>query len=850
MGGRGGLKAGDQLIVEGQMNVHPGDAATARPQQITVRQKAPPPALRSRRRIEPMSRFFINRPIFAWVIAVILMLAGGLALRSMSVAQFPAIAPPMVQIATTLPGSDARTLEQTTTQVIEQQMKGLDHLEYFSSTSDSAGNMAIILTFAQGTNADIAQVQVQNKLQQATPMLPQEVQRQGLTVTKAAKNFLLFFALYSKDGSHNQADLGDMIASKLQDPISRVTGVGDTQLFGSQYAMRIWVDPIRLTNLNLSMQDVTAAIQAQNAQVSAGQVGSLPAPKGQALNAVITAQTRLTTPQQFRDIILRTNADGSNIRMSDVARVEMGSENYNFQPTYNNRPASGFAIKLAPGANALQTVADVKAKINEISPQFPADVEVVYPLDNSEFVKLSIHDVVETLFEAIVLVFLVMFLFLQNWRATLIPTIAVPVVLLGAFAVLYSIGFTLNTLTLFGMVLAIGLLVDDAIVVVENVERLIHEEGLSPKDAAFKSMEEISGALVGIGLVLSAVFLPMAFFGGSAGVIFRQFSFTIVISMVLSVLVALILTPALCATILKPTGHGGEPSGIVGRFFTGFNRLFDRTRDGYEAGVHKAERSWKRTLAIYGVVVVGMGAIFMQLPGGFLPSEDQGFIFAQVTMPVGTSLEETKATMNRVTDYFHQSEDANVEGVFNAPGFGFVGQAQNVGLTFVRLKDWSLRKGAANASTAIAARANAAFGKIRSAQVLAFGPPAVFELGNAEGFDFELKDQGNLGHEALLAARNQMLELARKDPRLALVRPNGLEDAPQVKLDVDQNKAGALGSRSATSTTRCPAPLAAPMSTTSWTAAASRRSMCRPMAITAPRPMTWASSMYAAPGGS
>jgi HAE1 family hydrophobic/amphiphilic exporter-1/multidrug efflux pump len=750
----------------------------------------------ARRRIEAMSRFFINRPIFAWVIAIILMLAGTIALRSMSVAQFPPIAPPMVQIATTLPGADARTLEQTTAQVIEQQMKGLDHLEYFSSTSDSAGNLAVILTFAQGTNPDIAQVQVQNKLQQATPMLPQEVQHQGLTVTKAAKNFLLFFALYSKDGSHSQADLGDIIASKLQDPISRVTGVGDTQLFGSQYSMRIWIDPIKLTNLNLTVQDVAAAITAQNAQVSAGQVGSLPSPSSQALNAVITAQTRLTTPQQFRDIILRTNANGANIRLSDVARVELGSENYNFIPTYNKEPAAGFAIKLAPGANALQTVDAVKARIDEISAQFPADVKVVYPLDNSAFVKISIEDVVQTLFEAILLVFLVMYLFLQNWRATLIPTIAVPVVLLGAFAVLYYAGFTLNTLTLFGMVLAIGLLVDDAIVVVENVERLIHEEGLDPKEAALKSMEEISGALVGIGLVLSAVFLPMGFFGGSAGVIFRQFSLTIVVSMVLSVLVALVLTPALCATILKPgsqDGHDAVPRTLLGRFFRRFNTAFDLNRDRYERGVRAADRNWKRTMGVYAAVVLGMALVFLRLPGGFLPSEDQGFIFTQTTLPTGATQQQTQAVMNRVTDYYLQHEAGNVEGVFNAAGFGFVGQAQNVGLTFIRLKDWSQRKGAANTANAIAARAMAGFKDIRGGQALAFAPPAVFELGNAEGFDFELKDEGNLGHDRLVAARDELIAMARKDPRLAMVRPNGLEDTPQVKLDVDRNKAGALG---------------------------------------------------------
>ncbi|WP_260928162.1 efflux RND transporter permease subunit [Novosphingobium sp. 9] len=749
-----------------------------------------------------MSRFFINRPIFAWVIAIIFMLAGVLALRVMAVAQFPAIAPPMVQITTTVAGNDANTLEHTVAQVIEQQLDALDHLEYFSTSSDSAGNMSIILTFAQGTNPDIAQVQVQNALQSAMPMLPEEVQRQGLNVTKAAKNFLMFFALTSTDGSHSADDLGDILSSQLQDPISRVTGVGDYQLIGSEYAMRIWVDPYKLTSFGLTMDDVTNAILAQNAQVSAGQVGSLPAPDDQELNAVITAQTRLTTAQEFRDIILHTNADGSHVLMSDVARVELGAADYSLQASYNNEPAAALAIKLASGANALDTVARVKAKLAELQPQLPPDVKIVYPLDNSEFVKLSIHDVVETLIEAIVLVFLVMFLFLQNWRATLIPTIAVPVVLLGAFAVLFAAGYSLNTLTLFGMVLAIGLLVDDAIVVVENVERLIHEEHLSPKAAALRSMEEISGALVGIAMVLAAVFLPMAFFGGSTGVIFRQFSMTIVISMALSVLVALVLTPALCATILKANDpvehdlvdtHRKGLRGGLARFFVWFNRTFDKTRDGYERGVWKAERNWKRTLGVYALVVAGMALIFLRIPGGFMPSEDQGFLFTQVSLPAGSSLKETQATMKQVTDYYLKNESKNVEGVFNASGFGFVGEAQNVGLSFVRLKDWSQRKGKANSANAIVARANAALSKIRSGQVLTFAPPAVFELGNADGFDFELKDNAYLGHDKLIAARDQLIAMARKDPRLAMVRANGLEDAPQVKLDVDKNKAGALG---------------------------------------------------------
>ncbi|WBO23264.1 efflux RND transporter permease subunit [Sphingomonas abietis] len=737
-----------------------------------------------------MSRYFIHRPIFAWVLATMMLLAGILAIRSLAVAQYPEIAPPAVAITTLYPGADAQTLENTTTQVIEQQMKGIDHLEYFASSSDSAGNLTITLTFAQGTDPDIAQVQVQNKLQQATPLLPQEVQQQGLRVTKATKNFLLVLALYSDNGAHNQIDLGDFVASKLQDPLSRVNGVGDTQVLGAQYAMRIWVDPYKLTNYALTMNDVTSAITAQNAQVSAGQVGSLPSPKGQALNAIVTAQSRLETPDQFRNIILKTNSDGSLVRMSDVARVEMGSENYSFLARFNGKESAGFGIKLAPNANALDTVKAVKAEIAQISKQFPPDIKVAYPVDNSTFVSLSVHEVVKTLIEAIILVFVVMFVFLQNWRATLIPTIAVPVVLMGSFGILYAAGFTINTLTLFGMVLAIGLLVDDAIVVVENVERLIQEEKLSPKEAALKSMEEISGALIGIGLVLSAVFLPMAFFGGSTGVIYRQFSITIVSAMALSVLTALILTPALCATILKPAKD--EHAHSTG-FFGWFNRTFDRTRERYGNGVERVERRWGRTLLVYALLVVGMGLIFWRLPGGFLPAEDQGLLFTQVTLPVGSSIEETQATLDRVRDHYLKDESKNVALVFTVAGFGFVGQGQNVGIAFIRTKDWDVRSGATNHVPAIVQRANAAFQKIRAGMVIAFNPPAVLDLGNADGFDFELKDNNNLGHAKLIAARNQLLGMAAKDPRLMQVRSNGLEDTPQVKLNVDQPRAGALG---------------------------------------------------------
>ncbi|WP_022683942.1 efflux RND transporter permease subunit [Sphingobium bisphenolivorans] len=737
-----------------------------------------------------MARYFIDRPIFAWVIAIVIMLAGVLALRSLAVAQFPEIAAPSVTIATSYPGADARTLESTTTQIIEQQLKGIDNLRYFSSSSDSAGNLTISLTFEQGTDADIAQVQVQNKLAQATPLLPQEVQQQGLRVTKSTSSFLMVLAVYADDGIHDQQDAGDFVASTLQDPISRVAGVGDTQLLGAQYAMRIWLDPYKMANLGVTTGDVKAAIRAQNAQVSAGQVGGTPSPARQALNATVTAQSRLRTPEEFRQIMLRSNSNGSVVHLADVARVELGAENYGFGARFNGHPAAGFGIKLAPGANALDTVAAVKKRIDELSANFPVWVKYDFPVDNSTFVKLSVEQVIHTLVEAILLVFVVMFVFLQNWRATLIPTIAVPVVLLGSLAILYATGFTINTLTLFGMVLAIGLLVDDAIVVVENVERLIQDEGLSPKEAAKKSMDEISGALVGIGLVLSAVFLPMAFFGGSTGVIFRQFSITIVSSMVLSVLVALILTPALCATILKPAHQGHQQHK---GFFGWFNRTFDRNVERYGRTVEKVERRWGRTMLVYAAIVLGMALIFLRMPGGFLPEEDQGSLINQVSLPSGSTLEETERTLARVRDYYMTQEKDNVRAVFTISGFGFVGQGQNVGLTFVRLKDWSQRKGKANGAPAIAQRANQALHNISSAMVIAFVPPAVQELGNASGFDFQLVDRGGLGHEKMLEARNQLLGMAAADKRLAQVRPNGLEDTAQIKLNVDQAAAGALG---------------------------------------------------------
>ncbi|UIJ44069.1 efflux RND transporter permease subunit [Sphingomonas cannabina] len=741
-----------------------------------------------------MSRYFIDRPIFAWVIAIILMLGGVLALRSLPIEQFPTIAAPAVTITATYPGADAETMERTTTQIIEQQLKGIDHLRYFSSSSSSSGSATITLTFEQGTNPDIAQVQVQNKIQAATSLLPQEVQRQGVQVQKSSAAFLLIVGLYSEDGSHNSVDLADYVISRFQDPISRVNGVGSLQTFGGQYAMRVWVDPIKLANYSLTIGDISNALQAQNAQVSAGQIGAPPAPKEQMLNATVSVQSRLQTPEQFGAIRLKTSSDGAVVRLRDVARLELGAEVYGFAPLYNGKPASGFAVMLAPGANALNTVDAVKAEVEQIAKQFPSDIKVVYPLDSTPFIRLSIEQVVETLVEAVVLVFLVMFLFLQNWRATLIPTIAVPVVLLGTFAVMSIAGYSINTLTLFGMVLAIGLLVDDAIVVVENVERLIQDEGLSPKDAARKSMDEITGALVGIAAVLSAVFLPMAFFGGSTGVIYRQFSITIVSAMALSVMVALILTPALCATILKPHDpNKHEGNGPLARFFRWFNDWFDRGRHRYDKGVRGTTRSWKRSALVYLLIVVGMGTLFYRLPTSFLPEEDQGWLMAMVQGPSGATLPRTEKALDVVRDHFLKDEKANVTGIFTVAGFSFAGQGQNAGIAFIQLKDWKDRKGAQNSAQAIAGRAMGSFMQYKDAMMFAFLPPAVQELGNATGFDTWLVDRSNLGHAQLTQMRNMMLGMSMQEKRVAQVRPMSLDDAPQLKVNVDQDKAGALG---------------------------------------------------------
>ena len=741
-----------------------------------------------------MSRFFIDRPIFAWVIAIVLMLAGAIAIRSLPIAQFPEIAPPAVSITATYPGADAETLERTTTQVIEQQLRGIDHLRYFSSSSSSAGTLTITLTFEQGTDPDIAQVQVQNKLQAATPLLPQEVQRQGLQVAKSAANFLVIVGIYSQDNSHNANDLADMVVSRMQDPISRVNGVGELQVFGAQYAMRIWVDPLKLNNYQLTISDVSTAVQAQNAQVSAGQLGAQPSPKEQMLNATVSVQSRLQTPEQFGAIRLKTDSNGAVVRLRDVARVELGAENYGFDTKYNGKYAAGFGVKLAAGANALSTVEAVKAQVEAIAKQLPPDVKMVYPYDTTPFVRLSVEQVVHTLIEAVVLVFLVMFLFLQNWRATLIPTIAVPVVLLGTFAVMAIAGYSINTLTLFGMVLAIGLLVDDAIVVVENVERLIQTEHLSPVEAARKSMDEITSALIGIALVLSAVFLPMAFFGGSTGVIYRQFSITIVSAMVLSVLVALILTPALCATILKPHDPSkGEGNGPLARFFRWFNEKFDNGQRHYERGVRGTARNWKRSLLVYAAILLGVGLLFTRLPSGFLPDEDQGTVIALVQGPSGATTARTEKGLELILHHFLGSEGDNVAGVFTINGFSFAGQGQNTGLAFINLKPWDERSGGANKAQAIAGRAMAAFSQYKDGLIFALIPPAVQELGNATGFDLQLVDTGGIGHEKLVQARNMMMGMASQNPVLSQVRPLSLEDAPQLKVNIDEDKARALG---------------------------------------------------------
>jgi multidrug efflux pump len=742
-----------------------------------------------------MPRFFINRPIFAVVIAILVMLSGLLAIKTLPVSQYPPIAPPQITINAIYPGASAQTVQDTVTQVIEQKLNGIDNLIYMSSTSDSAGAVAINLTFKAGTDPNIAQVQVQNKLQLATPLLPQIVQRQGIQVVKSTRNFLMIVGLVSEDGSMDRNALTDYLVSNVQDIVSRLEGVGELQLFGTQNAMRIWLNPARLNDFHLTTNDVIAALQAQNAQVSAGQFGGTPAIQGQQLNATITARTLLQTTDQFDAIVLRTNSDGSTVKLKDVAVSRIGTENYDIASFYKGKPVGGMAIRLAAGANALDTGNRVRAKMEELSKYFPPGMKVVYPYDTTPFVKISIEEVVETLIQAIFLVFIVMFIFLQNIRATLIPTIAVPVVLLGTMGVLAAAGFSINTLTMFALVIVIGLLVDDAIVVVENVERIMSEEGLSPHDATIKSMGQITSALWGIATVLTAVFLPMAFFGGSTGVIYRQFSITIISAMILSVMVAMILTPALCAFLLKPIEKGHHPgeSGRFKWFFQRFNKLFERSRTLYERIVGRSFSKPLRYLIVYGAIVTAMAFFFLRLPTAFLPDEDQGFIVCQIQLPAGATQERTIQVIRQLEQYFLEQETKTVDSVITVAGFSFAGRGQNMGLAFVKLKDWKLRNSADLKAPAVAGRAMKAFSQIRDGLVFAFSPPAVVELGQANGFDFELQDRGGLGHDKLMEARNQLLGMAMKNPKLIAVRPNGQDDSPQFKLDIDDVRAGALG---------------------------------------------------------
>ncbi|QAY84021.1 efflux RND transporter permease subunit [Pseudomonas arsenicoxydans] len=736
-----------------------------------------------------MANFFINRPIFAWVIAIVIMLAGALSILKLPVNQYPNIAAPAVIITVTYPGASAQTVQDTVVQVIEQQLNNLDGLRYISSESNSDGSTNIIVTFDQGTNADIAQVQVQNKLQLATPLLPQEVQKQGLRVAKYQVNFMLIVGLYSEDGAMDDFDIGNYIVSNMKDPITRSKGVGDFLMLGAQYAMRIWVDPQKLNSYQLTSQDVIEAVQAENVQISSGSLGGLPTHKGVQLNATILGTSRMKTAEEFREILLKVNPDGSQVRVKDVAEVGLGSENFSISGTYNGKPAAALALRLATGANLLDTVKGVRETVAELEPYFPKGLKVVFPYDTSPVVGASIHEVVKTLFEGILLVFLVMYLFMQNIRATLIPTLAVPVVLLGTFGILSAFGFTINTLTMFGMVLAIGLLVDDAIVVVENVERVMSEDGSSPKEATRKSMAQIQGALVGIALVLSAVFVPMAFFGGATGIIYRQFSVTIVSAMALSVLVALIFTPALCATILKPIDpdHHQKKG-----FFGWFNRTFDRGADKYKNSVATIARRKGLFLVIYLLIVGAMAWLFPQIPTAFLPDEDQGTMVVQVQMPANTSAGRTQTVLDEIRSYLMEKEGDVLESAYTVNGFNFAGRGQNSGMLFIGLKPWEERKGSDTSIFSFTQRLQARISQIKDGTAIAIVPPAILEMGNAKGFDMFLQDRTGMGHEKLMAARNQFLELAAQDPALKNVRPNGLNDEPQYQVVVDNEKARAL----------------------------------------------------------
>ena len=744
-----------------------------------------------------LSKFFLDRPVFAWVIAIFIMLLGGLAIYNLPISQYPPIAPPAIAISAYYPGASAQTVENSVTQIIEQKMTGFEDMLYLSGTSDASGSSRIELTFRPGTDPDMAWAKVQNKLQLAMASLPEAVQRSGVKVSKSTRNYLIVVGLVSEDGSMSGHDLQDYAQSNLEKVLARVPGVGEVENFGSQYAMRVWLNPDKLTDYRLTMEEVILALRAYNVEISAGQFGGIPAVEGQRLNASIIVQNLLQTPEEFASIPLRTNPDGSVVRIKDVGRTELGAEFYDMEGRYNGHPAAGLAIRQAPGANALDTADAIKAKLKEMSAYFPPGLKVVYPYDTTPFVKVAIGEAVKSLLQAIVLVFLVMWLFLGNIRATLIPTIAVPVVLLGTCAALGAFGYSINMLTMFAMVIAIGLLVDDTIVVVENVERLMSDEGLSPRDATAKSMGQVTSALIGFCLVLTALFAPMAFFSGSTGIIYRQFSVTVVTSMVLSVMVALILTPVLCANILKPVTKGHEAAEgavwFLRPFFLWFDRGFYLFRDGFIKLIGFALARKLRFVAVYVLIVGGLLWIYKGMPTSYLPDEDQGILFAQILLPTGATLEQTQAVADEVQLYFQENEKEAVDSCMTMAGMGFSGRAQNNGMVFVKLKDWKLRDRPDLRVKAIAERAMGRFSTVRGALVFAFPPPSVIELGSAIGFDFQLVDRGGGGHDALMAARNQLLGLAAQDPRLVKVRPNGMEDVPEYRVDVDWEKAGAQG---------------------------------------------------------
>ncbi len=740
-----------------------------------------------------MAQFFINRPVFAWVVSILIMVLGALAITQLPVAQYPNVAPPSISVTANYAGASAETLQETVTSIIEQQLNGIDNLLYMSSSTDASGLATVTLYFLPGTNPDTAQVQVQNKVQLAMPSLPQTVQQQGVVVAKATRNFMMFFTLSTADDSLDEVALGNYIASSVLDPIRRVSGVGEANMFGSQYAMRVWLNPDKLNSFGLTAADVTTAIANQNAQVPVGQIGATPSVPGQQLNVIMQGRSTLRTVPEFESILLRTNPDGSRVLLKDVARVALGAENYGTQARVNGHLSAAVAIKLSPAANALNTAEAVRAKVADLSRFFPPGVRVDYPLDTSAFVRISIEEVIKTLVEAIALVFLVMYLFLQSIRATLIPTIVVPVALLGTFGAMLAFGFSINVLTLFGMVLAIGILVDDAIVVVENVERIMVEEGLSPLEATRKAMKQITGALIGISLVLTAVFIPMAFFSGSVGTIYRQFSLSLVSSMVFSVFLAMSLTPALCATLLKPIpkGHKHEKRG----FFGWFNRSFAKSTTRYQSGVGRILKHNPLSMLGYLVIIAVVCLLYVKLPSSFLPAEDQGYFITNIQLPVGATKDRTDEVLHQVEEYFLKQPE--IESFITVAGFSFNGRGQNSALSFGRLKDWNVRKGSEHTVQSVIARAFGRFSTIKDAIIFPLNPPAINELGNSTGFDLELQDLAGLGHEKLLAARNQLVEMAAKNPTVAGVRVQGLEDASQLKIEMDEQKANALGVSSA-----------------------------------------------------